>query len=118
METIKSAVARGIDDEPHFKWWVPYTLLRRNRIIASVIKKINRITHKHSVELPTSVTHAKKLDENDGNAISMGAINREIENFKVAFDILEDGSKIPVIHRRASGHLVFDACMTLGQKAR
>ena len=48
----------------------------------------------------------------------MDAINREMENLKVAFDILEDGAKIPVGYHKASGHLVFDVRMTLERKAR
>ena len=43
----------------------------------------------------------------------MHAINREMENRKVAFDILEDGIKIPVVHKKASGYLVFYVRMTL-----
>ena len=48
----------------------------------------------------------------------MGAINREMENLKVAFDMLDDGAKIPVGYNKASGYLVFDVCMTLEWKAR
>ena len=38
-------------------------------------------------------------------------INREMENLKVDFDILEDGAKIPVGHDKASGHFVFNVRM-------
>ena len=48
----------------------------------------------------------------------MDAINRDIENLKVAFDVLEHKAKIPVGHTKASNHLVFDVCMTLERKAR
>ena len=118
LETAEFAVARGIENEPAFKWWVPYTLRRRDRIIAGVNKRISRITHKYGVELPTSVAHAKILEEKNGNTLWMDAINREMENLRVAFDILEDGSKIPVGYHKASGHLVFDVRMTLERKAR
>ena len=101
-----------------FKWWVPYTLRRRYRIIAGVNKRVRRTTHNCGVELPTSVAHAKKLDEKNGNALWMDASNKEIENLKVAFDIPEDGAKILVGCEKASGHLVFDVCMTLERKAR
>ena len=47
----------------------------------------------------------------------MDAINRETENLKVAFDILEDGVKILVGYNKASGHVVFDVHMTLEWKA-
>ena len=48
----------------------------------------------------------------------MDAINREIENLKVAFDILEDLAKIPVGYNKASGHLFVDVRMTLECKSR
>ena len=38
LETAKFAVVRGIENEPAFKWWVIYTLRRRDRIIAGVNK--------------------------------------------------------------------------------
>ena len=48
----------------------------------------------------------------------MDAINKEMENLKVTFDILEDGAKIPVFCNKASSHLVFDIHMVLELKAR
>ena len=48
------------------------------------------------------------LDKKNANTLWMDAINREIENLKVSFDILEDESKTLVICNKASGHLVFD----------
>ena len=118
LETAEFAVARGISDEPAFKWWVPYTLRRRDRIIAGLNKRISRVTHKYGVELPTSVDEARRLDLKNGNTLWMDAINKEMENLKVAFDILEDGAKPPVGYNKASGHLVFDVRMTLERKAR
>ena len=118
LETAEFAVARGISDEPAFKWWVPYTLRRRDRIIAGLNKRISRVTHKYGVELPTSIDEAKRLDLKNGNTLWMDAINKEMENLKVAFDILEDGAKPPVGYNKASGHLVFDVRMTLERKAR
>ena len=48
----------------------------------------------------------------------MGMMSREIENSKVAFDVLEDRNKIPVGNDKASGLLVFDARMALEHKHR
>ena len=48
----------------------------------------------------------------------MDAINREIENLKVAFYFLDDGSKVPVSCNKASGHLAFDFRMILDLKDR
>ena len=118
LETAEFAVSRGIENELAFKWWAPYTLRSRDRIIAGVNKRISRTNHKHGVELPTSVAHAKKLDEKNGNTLWTDAINREMENLKVVFDVLEDGAKIPVGCKKVSSHLVFDIHMMLEGKAR
>ena len=48
----------------------------------------------------------------------MDAINRDIENLKVASCVLEDKAKIPVGYNTDSGHLVFDVRMKREQKAR
>ena len=71
-------------------------------------KRISRVTHKYGVELPTSIDEARRLDLKNGNTLWMDAINKEMENLKVAFDILEDGANPPVGYNKASGHLVFD----------
>ena len=76
------------------------------------------INYECDVELPTSVSQAKNLDENNDNALWMDKINREMENLKVTFDVMEDGTKIPVGHSKTSGYLVFDVSMKLERKAR
>ena len=58
------------------------------------------------------------MDEKNGNTIWRDALNKEINNLKVAFDILEDGEELPPGYTKASGHLVFDVRMTLERKAR
>ena len=43
----------------------------------------------------------------------MGRINRETENLKFVFGILEDGASVPIGCNKADSHLVFYARMTL-----
>ena len=64
---------------------MPCTILCRDRIIASVNKRISRVTRKHGVELPTLVDYAKKTHEINDKILWMDAINREMENLKVNF---------------------------------
>ena len=90
-----------------FKSWLTYVLRRRDRIIADVNNMMGRVTHKHDVELLTSVAHAKKPHKVYDNTVWKESINREMETLKVAFGIMEAGTKIPVNHAKASGHLVF-----------
>ena len=118
LELAEFATARGIAEEPAFCWWVPYTLRRRDRIIATVNKRIKKISHKYGVEVPTSIEHAYKIDRANKNTLWRDAINKEMGNLKVAFDILCKGQAPPPGYNKASGHLVFDVRMTLERKAR
>ena len=52
IEVAEYAVAHGIDGEAAFAWWVPFTLKRRNRIIAAVNKRYHKRTHKFGIEIP------------------------------------------------------------------
>ena len=62
--------------------------------------------------------HAYEIDARNGNTIWRDALNKEMENLKVAFDILPDGASVPPTYTKASGHIIFDVRMTLERKAR
>ena len=55
IEVAEFAVSQGIDHEPAFAWWVPYTLKKRDRIIASVNARYHKRTHKFGIEIPKSM---------------------------------------------------------------
>ena len=40
VEVSEYAIARGIDKEPTFEWWVPHTLKKRHVIQAALKKRI------------------------------------------------------------------------------
>ena len=76
IEVAEFAVARGIDNEPAFTWWVPYTLRRCDRIISGVNSQVKRTTHKYGIELPRSVDEALRFDKLNGNTFWRDAINK------------------------------------------
>ena len=112
------AKARGIDDEPAFQWWVPYTIKKRDAIIAAVKVRARKTTHKYGIEIPTSVGHAEKLDAENGNHFWRDALNKEMHNVGIAFQILETGERPPVGWKPVTGHLIFDVKMDFTRKAR
>ena len=118
VEVAEFAKARDIHEFPAFAYWVPYVLRKRDNIIASVTSRIKRTTHKYGIEVPTSIEHAKKIDSINGNRYWQNAIDKEMSNVKVAFEILGEGEKAPVGWTQSSGHLVFDVKMDFTQKAR
>ena len=74
--------------------------------------------HKYGIEIPTSVKHAKKLDQKEGNDFWMKALAKEMFNIGVAFEILEQGWKAPHGWHLVTGHLVCDVKMDFTRKAR
>jgi hypothetical protein len=118
VEVAEFAVSRGIDAEPAFCWWTPYTLRKRDRIISAVKSRIAKTSHKYGVEIPNNIEHAFLLDKQNGNTFWRDSINKEMENLKVAFDILPEGKNAPPGYSKASGHIIFDVRMTLERKAR
>ena len=118
VEVAEFACARNIENEPAFAWWVPFTIRRRDRIIATVNSRVKRVSHKYGVEVPRTVKEAYLIDELNGNTLWRDAINKEMNNLKVAFDILPEGKRPPPGYSKASGHIIFDVRMTLERKAR
>ena len=118
VEVAEFAKARGLLDEPAFRWWAPYTLKKRDRIISAVKSRVRKATHKYGVEIPTSVKHAQRLDLSNGNTLWQDAIKKEMYNVSVAFEILGDGEKAPPGWAKSSGHIIFDVKMDFTRKAR
>ena len=118
VEVAEYAKARGIHDEPAFAWWVPYTLRKRDVILSAVKHRLRKQTHKYGIEVPTSVEHAMEIDAKNGNHFWRDAINKEMTNVGVAFEVLHDGKQPPPGWTKASGHLVFDVKMDFTRKAR
>ena len=118
IEVAEFAKATGIDHEPAFAWWVPYTLRKRDVIIAAVKHRIRRTTHKYGIVIPIDLNHAKRLDKENGNDYWMQALKTEMKDVGMAFKILDDGEHVPVGYTEASGHLVWDVKMDFTRKAR
>ena len=118
VEVAEYARARGIDKEPAFEWWVPHTLKKRQVILSALKKRIRKTTHKYGIEIPTSVEHAFELDRKNGNNLWKDALEMEMYNIGVAFEILEDGKTAPAGYTKVLGHLIWSVRMDFTRKAR
>ena len=118
VEVDEYARARGIDKEPAFKWWVPHTLKKKQVILSALKKRIRKTTHNYGIEIPTSVEHAFELDRKNGNNLWKDALEREMYNIGVVFEILEDGETAPAGYTKVSGHLIWFVKMDFTRKAR
>jgi hypothetical protein len=118
IEVAEFARARGIDEEPAFAWWVPYTLRKRDVIISAVKCRAKQATHKYGVEIPRSVEQAYNIDKKNGNTHWADAIGKEMLNVGIAFEVLESSKATPVGWSKVTGHMVFDVKMDFTRKAR
>ena len=118
VEMAEYARARGISNEPAFAWWVPYTLRKREVILAAVENRIRRTTHKYGVEIPRDVKHAHGIDARNGNTLWRDALKKEMYNVGVAFEILDEGVHAPHGWKQVTRHLVWDVKMDFTRKAR
>ena len=66
VEVAEYVTALGLADEPAFAWWVPYTLKKRDRIIASVQTRVKKRERKYGIQIPRTIKEAKILDERNG----------------------------------------------------
>ena len=86
-------------------------------ILSAVRARVRKTTHKYWIAVPTSVEHAKQLDEQNGNTFWMDAMEKEMTSVGVAFEVLADGQKAPVGWDHATGHVVRDKKWTLPENA-
>ena len=58
--------------------------------------------------MPKTVKEATELDAKNGDTKWMDAISKEMKNVRVAFDILKDGDRAPIGHKKINFHLIYD----------
>jgi hypothetical protein len=118
IQVTEYAVNNKIALEPAFTWWVPHVLKKRDQIIQKVKTHSRKKTHKFGIEVPLLVQEALDIDKRMGTDMWRKAIEKEMCNVMVAFDVKDDG-KVPIGFKEISCHLVFDIkSNTLAQKAR
>ena len=76
-------------------------------------------THKFGIELTNTVEQALALNAHNSNTLGADAIYKEMENVRVAFEVLPDGESIPIGHQFVQCHMVLNIKMEDSiQKAR
>ena len=63
---------------------------------------------KYGIDIPRTVEEAHKMDEKNGNTLWGDAINKELSNVMVAFQLVEDRDTIPVGSKLIPYHIIFD----------
>ena len=62
------------------------------------IRYLNK-SHDFGIELPKVVEQALVLDSKNYIALRADAISKEMENDRVAFEVLPDGKSVPMCHQ-------------------
>ena len=118
IEVSEYAVAQNLQNEPAFKWWVPKVFRRRNRLINKVKTRARKLSMKFGLDVPNTVEEALAIDKKNGNDFWRKAIEKEMKNVGVAFEVLGDDDKLPPGYKQITCHLVFDVKFDLTRKAR
>ena len=87
IQVAKYARVNGIINEPTFAWWARYILKERRAIILKVKTKYWSRTHKYGVRVPKSIAEARRLDKENRNMIWQDALDKEMTNNAIVFDI-------------------------------
>jgi hypothetical protein len=58
VQVAEYVVSNKLISQPAFAWWVPFTLKKRDRIVAKVNSRYLKRTQKFGIEVPKSVEHA------------------------------------------------------------
>jgi hypothetical protein len=111
IEVAEYAIARDIDGEPAFAWWVAYTLKKRDSIISAVKRCVVKKTHKFGIRVPNNVDEAHALDKANNITLWGDVIAKEMKNVRVAFDIKEKHAMPPIGHQEIRCHGIFDVKM-------
>ena len=70
--------------------------MRKRDIKLSAVKlRLRKTTHKHGIEAPTSIKDAERVDSKNGNRFWHDAIQLEMQNNGIAFQILGIGVNSP-----------------------
>ena len=118
IEVAEYAVSREIQEEPAFIWWVSHVLKKRNHFISKLKTTVKNKQLKYGLKVPKSVKEALQIDKDNNNSFWSEAINKELRNVIVAFQLLEEGEPLPIGSTRIPYHFVFDIKFDLTRKAR
>ena len=117
LQVAEFAVANRISKEPAFAWWVPHVLKKRNSIICKVKSRYWLKTTKYGFELPKTGKEALDIDKRNGNTLWQKAIQEEMANVMVAFELWDKPlSEMLPGYSQIGLHMVFD--IKLGENFR
>ena len=87
-------------------------------IVSSISFRGHAKNTKYGIEIPNNIQECTEIDRKNGNDLWQKAVENEMKNVSVAFEILDENEAPPIGWTVSSGHLVFDVKMDFTRKAR
>jgi len=110
VQVADYAVAKQLEEEPAFKWWVPHVLKKRKAIIKKVKSKYWERNTKYGLRIPKTIAEALAIDKENGNTLWEDSVKLEMKNSRVAFETY-DGDPSDLAkqgYQQITAHMIFD----------
>ena len=120
IQMAEYAISNNLQHEPAFTWWVNHTLKKRDRIIKKVKTSYphRKGKLKYGIIVPSTVEEALQLDRKNNNTLWTDAMEKEMKNSRIAFELLSRDDKPPPGYKKITCHMNFEIKMDLRRKAR
>jgi hypothetical protein len=116
LDVAEYAVENGISEKPSFKWWIPFVLRKRDRIISKTKASYWTRTHKYGLEIPKNHADCVRIDHENGNTLWQDAVRKEMKTVRPAFETYEGDVKDLIGYQSITCHFIFD--VKLGENFR
>jgi hypothetical protein len=116
VQVAECTVANSASELPAFQWWVPYTIKKRDCIIAKTRTSYGQKTHKHGLETPKDCQDCIQIDTENDNRSWQDAVRNEMTTARPAFETYEIAIQDLIGHQKITCHLIFD--VKLGKNFR
>ena len=105
-ELADYAIEQGIDSRPAFKWWIPFVIKKRDRIIAKAKVSYWQTTHKYGLEVLKNYRDCVCIGTENNNNLWQDATRAEMKTVRPAFEIHQGSISDLVAYQKINCHLV------------
>ena len=116
VQLAEYAVENKISELPAFRWWIPYVLKKRDRIIAKTKTCYWEKTHKYGFEVPQNYADCVRIDKENKDTVWQDAVKAEMKTVRPAFEIHPGDPKELIGYQFIGVQFVFD--IKLGESFR
>ena len=81
-------------------------LKKRDMIISGVNQRVKIKNNKYGIAIPQTMEEAYAIDKANNDTVSKDAINKEMNQMSVSFDILEENQRPSPNHKHVRLHLI------------